>query len=221
MKAKQSPKNTEMTEMTEAAESQHWNNLDSDDIVPVYLQIVQKTSKAVESGIRPGTIALAQGEEFYEVEDGVRMRLLSIRKSYEDDHPYGSEEITERYDNLKEVLEVGKTAADVREVYSIKMLLQTDTPSAIGLPTALDGGEELWTPVIATWRKTACKGAKMIATALNNRARAIGDGFHPRNVEFHLSLKKNEFNKNTYWTPLPQIVSEPVKDIDAPNLLTA
>lgn len=209
---------TEETSLEPQSEQpQAWNNLDQDDVLACYLQICQKTSKAVEAGATPGSLIISQGEDFQEIEPGARMRVVSLHKKYERDLPYESDEEQQIFKTLQHAREEGFDSSDLREIYDIEALIQCDHPSGRSLPTGPKGENETWVLASARWRKSSCKAARTIATALNNRANIEGDKFQPHNAEFRLYITENKGRKNTYWTPTPRIVSEPVTALEGAN----
>lgn len=79
----------------------------SSDIKLPRLNLVQKTSEAVNLGIKPGTVIFKAGENILELQAPVNATILGLRKQYQQNLPYGDERTPEVYDTAEEVRAAG------------------------------------------------------------------------------------------------------------------
>lgn len=103
----------------------------SQDIAIPYLNLAQKTSNAVDEN--PELLGQWIFDKIHALGTSVRVVLVRMTKRYEEDLPYGSDEIPRRY-NFAE--DARKEGVHVRDVADIDLLIETElkgeTPKEFG-----------------------------------------------------------------------------------------
>lgn len=176
----------------------------SGDIKLPRLNLVQKTSEAVDAGFRPGDILFKSGDAIIPLALPSEVVVLNLRKQYQEDVPYGSDIKPRVVDTSAELRALGGSTEwgaenKWNEIAHVQVLFAApdDTPEDLLelFPYEFEG--KSYARAMMTLAKSSfTKGAKPIITAFSSHLR----GRHWTG-KWKLESKKQTGGGNTWYTP--------------------
>lgn len=204
--AAQSPavQNTQLSAHTPAATSGLEGDFNSKDIRLPRLNLVQKTSDAVDAGFRPGDILFKSGDAIIPLHLPTEATVLNLKKVYQEDVPYGSDIKPRVFDTAAEVRENGGSTEwgaenKFNEMAHIQLLFSApdDTPEEMLdlFPYEFEG-KSYAVAMITLTKSSYTAAAKPVITALMSHLR--GKHWHGK---WALGSDKKTGGGNSWYVP--------------------
>ena len=143
------------------------------------LNLVQKTSDVVNAGIKPGSIIFKTGENIMELDLPSNVTILALRKQYQENLPYGSDQTPHTADTAEEVRQAGGSLEwgsekHYKEIAHVQVLFEAPANASEEdlelFPYVLDG--KSYAVAMMTLAGSAyTNGAKPIITAMLSHLR--------------------------------------------------
>lgn len=176
------------------------------DIKLPRLSLLQKTSELVNSGHLPGSIVFKLGETVATMPETFEATVLHLKKQYQEDLPYGSDEKPQVFDTAREVQEAGGSLAYGEENYYKSVAHATlliEAPAGMDedlvealFPYSFEG--RAYALAMFTMAGSAyTNGAKPIITALSSTLRR-----NPAEGRWVVSSEIRRNGKNSWHVPV-------------------
>lgn len=168
------------------------------------LNLVQKTSDAVDAGFRPGDILFKAGDAIIPLKLPTEATVLNLKKVYQEDVPYGSDIKPRVFDTAQEVRENGGSTEwgaenKFNEMAHIQLLFAApdDTPEEMLdlFPYEFDGKSHAVAMITLT-KSSYTAAAKPVITALMSHLR--GKHWHGK---WALGSDKKSGGGNSWYVP--------------------